>query len=251
MRTYQKTPCGLWVQASYINHSCINNVQRAFIGDMMIVRATCDLEAGTEILFCYDTPMEKTREVFRDKLWKWGILCECAFCSDDLSTAPIVLKKREKLREVISEELSEVNKSSGDDEMQKVERLLGQLNQTYSQSADKVPRLLVWDLQYRLAKKYAVQNRMEKCIATTGKILISLGFLITDTDNPRAPFAVRRWGMTFDLLVPIFLLFRYAFDKRNDSPNTNRTMDYAITAFKMSVGEDVSFGSVWVEDGGL
>lgn len=35
--------CGTWIQASYINHSSTSNVRRSFIGDMMIVRAICDL----------------------------------------------------------------------------------------------------------------------------------------------------------------------------------------------------------------
>jgi SET domain-containing protein len=43
--------CGVWPLASYINHSCFSNVRRSFIGDMMIVRATQDLRANTELLF--------------------------------------------------------------------------------------------------------------------------------------------------------------------------------------------------------
>lgn len=41
--------CGIWLKASYTNHSCCSNARRAFIGDMMIVRAAQDLEPNTEI----------------------------------------------------------------------------------------------------------------------------------------------------------------------------------------------------------
>ncbi|KFY88611.1 hypothetical protein V500_06244 [Pseudogymnoascus sp. VKM F-4518 (FW-2643)] len=47
---------GIWIQASYINHSCTSNARRSFIGDMMIVRATRDLKKGTELSFWYHCP---------------------------------------------------------------------------------------------------------------------------------------------------------------------------------------------------
>ncbi|CAG8888506.1 unnamed protein product [Penicillium egyptiacum] len=34
--------CGIWPYASMINHSCMSNAHRAFIGDMMIIRAATD-----------------------------------------------------------------------------------------------------------------------------------------------------------------------------------------------------------------
>lgn len=51
--------CGVWPLASYINHSCNSNARRAFIGDMMIVRATRDLAPDEEINFWYHTPSWK------------------------------------------------------------------------------------------------------------------------------------------------------------------------------------------------
>lgn len=43
--------CVVWTQALYINHSCTSTASRAFIGDMMIISATRDLEAGSEVTF--------------------------------------------------------------------------------------------------------------------------------------------------------------------------------------------------------
>jgi len=42
---------GIWIISSYINHSCISNCRRSFIGDMQIIRATQDLHADTELVF--------------------------------------------------------------------------------------------------------------------------------------------------------------------------------------------------------
>ncbi len=44
---------GLWALISLINHSCIANCERAFIGDMQIVRAANDIEAGSELFIKY------------------------------------------------------------------------------------------------------------------------------------------------------------------------------------------------------
>jgi SET domain-containing protein len=39
--------------ASFTNHSCLHNAQHSFIDDIVIVRATKDIPAGTEILIRY------------------------------------------------------------------------------------------------------------------------------------------------------------------------------------------------------
>ena len=47
---------GIWIQSSYINHSCLGNVSRAFIGDMVIFRAQRAIKKGEEILTPYVPP---------------------------------------------------------------------------------------------------------------------------------------------------------------------------------------------------
>ncbi|SPO01999.1 related to TPR domain protein [Cephalotrichum gorgonifer] len=71
------TTSGIWVLASRINHSCLSNCSRSSIGDMQIVRAMMDLDAGTD-LFTYRRPgfMESHADVQRD-LMKWGFQCRC------------------------------------------------------------------------------------------------------------------------------------------------------------------------------
>ena len=48
--------CGVWPTASYINHSCRKSATRAFIGDVMIVRATRGIPTGSEVTFRYQPP---------------------------------------------------------------------------------------------------------------------------------------------------------------------------------------------------
>jgi hypothetical protein len=87
--------CGLWPTASYINHSCIGNVQRSYIGDLLLLRATRHIVAGEELLFNYasccpgcDTSLAKLR--------KWGFECHCALCQARRLTSRSVLDQRER-----------------------------------------------------------------------------------------------------------------------------------------------------------
>ncbi|SPO04658.1 related to TPR domain protein [Cephalotrichum gorgonifer] len=65
--------CGIWVLAARINHSCTPNCQRSFIGDMQMVRAATDMEAGTELLFTYRQPGSlESYESIQKGLSDWG-----------------------------------------------------------------------------------------------------------------------------------------------------------------------------------
>ncbi|KFY04036.1 hypothetical protein O988_01041 [Pseudogymnoascus sp. VKM F-3808] len=234
--------CGIWIQASYINHSCTSNAHRSFIGDMMIVRATRDLEKDTELSFWYRCPARGTPKGHESKFEHWGFECACTICSELKSTPPPVLQKREMLRRRIE---NAFKTSLGNAALQRIERQLDELNQTYLQPADEVPRLLVWDLQLALAQAYAAQNQTRKCIVAVGKVLTSLGFVFTGADSSQTPFSIVRWGMLQDYLVEAFVLLRNMFLMTKAVPNSEKAGEYARTVYKMVVGEDASFDSVW------
>ncbi|KAF6148179.1 hypothetical protein GIB67_011954 [Kingdonia uniflora] len=82
---------GLWVLASFINHSCNPNARRLHVGDHVIVHTSRDVKAGEEITFAYFdvlSPLKKRRELSKE----WGFPCNCQrckfeeelSCSDDL-----------------------------------------------------------------------------------------------------------------------------------------------------------------------
>ncbi|OBT80180.1 hypothetical protein VF21_00589 [Pseudogymnoascus sp. 05NY08] len=238
---------GIWTQASYINHSCTSNTRRSFIGDMMIIRATCDIRKDTELSFWYRCPIKGDAKDAQSKFENWEFECACSICSDNKSTAPPVLQKRQMLRKSIETAFKVSSLGSG--ALKRIERLIGELNQTYSQPADKVPRLLVWDPQLGLAQAYASQNQTRNCIVAAGKILTALGFLISGTDSPQTPFSINRWGMLQDYLVEAFVLLRNMFLMNKAVENSKKAGEYARTVYRMVVGEDASFESVWGADG--
>lgn len=88
---------GIWTMASYINHSCLSNARRSFIGDMMIVRASRDLPPNTEITFWYKSPMVRDPNELPVNLQHWGFRCDCILCQDTQSTGRSVLSNRNRI----------------------------------------------------------------------------------------------------------------------------------------------------------
>jgi hypothetical protein len=87
---------GLWPKAAYINHSCIGNTHRSFIGNVLLLRATRDIDAGEELLFNYaDCCPGCDRS--QAKLRRWDFRCSCAFCQERQQTPGDVVGRRQSL----------------------------------------------------------------------------------------------------------------------------------------------------------
>lgn len=88
---------GLWVYAAYINHSCVPNAAKDYIGDLMILRATRAIKAGEEIFHAYDEASDY--EARRASLkTTWGFECKCRLCAAQKKDGEDVRRKREELR---------------------------------------------------------------------------------------------------------------------------------------------------------
>lgn len=86
--------CGIFIKASYINHSCYSNARRSFIGDMLVVRATRNIPVGSEIFWWYAIPgPNDTYEKTQEKLQNWGFQCTCAICQQSKKTKKNVLSR--------------------------------------------------------------------------------------------------------------------------------------------------------------
>lgn len=103
---------GLWQRAAYINHSCLPNAYRSFIGDMMILRATRTMKAGDEILVHYidsTWPYEERTKA----LASWNISrCDCPLCEVEASLPSELLEKRKRLQREVARFLEEDRQKS-------------------------------------------------------------------------------------------------------------------------------------------
>lgn len=70
---------GLWLLASFINHTCNPNAKRFHIGDHVLIHASRDVKAGEEITLPYFdvlTPPSNRRKMAMN----WGFSCNCKRC---------------------------------------------------------------------------------------------------------------------------------------------------------------------------
>lgn len=87
---------GLWIWAAYINHSCVANAKKEYIGDLMVLRATRPISAGEEIFISYDESSDyDARQTAL--MTTWGFECNCALCAAEKADDPAVRKKRQEL----------------------------------------------------------------------------------------------------------------------------------------------------------
>lgn len=236
--------CGIWLQASYINHSCISNARRSFIGDMMMVRATRDLEPNEELSFWYHIPTGQLGKADK-KLANWGFTCTCAVCADDKATKAAVHGERTLL-------LGQLNKvflpaSARAVDANAAERLLHALNDTYSRPAHEVPRLRLWDAQAGLTQLYMAQGKMDKALESFRRVLTLLGFAVKGADTTATPFKILKWGVLVDHLIGAFWEACTAFEAVGLFNDSRTAVAYARTAYAMVVGEDSSFEATYGE----
>lgn len=127
---------------SRINHSCVLNCFRTFIGDMLILRAAQDLPKNTELGFWYMDPREgeKDRTPHRERmLQQWGVNCSCTFCDTEQKTP--VSKKIKRIQ--ILNKLSKQGIASPE--------LLTELEKTYIKPPTEVPQFDAFHSWHSLA----------------------------------------------------------------------------------------------------
>ncbi|KAH7716363.1 SET domain-containing protein [Aphelenchoides avenae] len=75
--------CGLWLLASYFNHSCLQNVHRTFYGDVICVHATMDIKKGEEITLSYHTAFDIYKHRAARLMRGHDVVCDCRLCELD------------------------------------------------------------------------------------------------------------------------------------------------------------------------
>lgn len=228
--------------ASRINHSCIGNVRRSFIGDLQIIRATCDIPADTELTFWYKTPTGEHNEMQKG-LEHWSFQCKCAICLDSKNTPEKLLKRRKDLLGDLKETLNAANVDTI-----KAERILNAIGQTYKHPPSDVPRLALREPYIHLASIYSKQWNAERTVAMSLKALESLGFIIKGAQLPLSSvesFRVEKWGIMMDDVISMWvhLWNAYsAFPPHLLPPNLLlQVADCGKLAYKICIGEDVTF----------
>ncbi|KAF4457214.1 N-lysine methyltransferase SMYD2 [Fusarium austroafricanum] len=89
---------GLWIRASHINHSCVANTKKDFVGDLIILRATRRIAAGEEITHSYDESSDyEARKATIKKTWDFE--CHCKLCLVEKAESEDIRRKRREAEE--------------------------------------------------------------------------------------------------------------------------------------------------------
>jgi hypothetical protein len=232
----------VWSMASYINHSCLSNARRSFIGDMMIVRASRDLPPNTEITFWYKSPMNCDPKDLPVNLQHWGFKCDCILCQDTRSLSREILSNRNKnladLRRLFKRPKLD---------LRKIENTISSLAGTYRRPASEVPRLDLNSPYLSLAAIYSSSHKYQKAVKFAIMSLESLGFVIKGADIPHisdAPLVVQKWGLMTDGVVGCWMILRRAFQELAPTL-ASQAEAYARVSYKICVGEDETFDQTY------
>lgn len=237
---------GVWSFISHINHSCISNSCRSFIGDMQIVRATKDLEAGTEVYAWYYDPMQfESIDQAQKHMSKWDFTCDCAFCIDRQMTTKKEHLKRESLLKDLNRFLDNGAKK---DNILGAQKTLERLTETYSAAAKEpgAVRLELWGPCFILAKMLRIMEKPSEAIETVLKGLEALGFVISANPtrvvakSSKPELRIRQWGLVDTLCVDAFHILHEAYRKIAPE-NSKAARDYMEVAYSMLVGEKDTF----------
>lgn len=130
----------IFSHAAFINHSCLPNVEKRFIGDVIIIRATRPIAKGKEILLNY-APGEFNDARSRRAGFKrtWQFECDCQLCEAESLLSDEVLDCRVTLIKDVNELTERLSRAMPASvqwkaEISRLERLAEQLKATYSES---------------------------------------------------------------------------------------------------------------------
>jgi hypothetical protein len=187
-------------------------------------------------LFQHQVPTGASYEETQRGLQGWGFECKCAICLDARDTPKKLLDKRSALLGDLQTTLS-----TSKVVVANAERLLSALDKTYKSAPSKVPRLQLWQRHLHLARIYAERQDAAKAVSQALKSLESLGFVIKGGHLPASSsFVVEQWGLMMDGVIEAWIHLGNAYAVF--APNwMKRAEDYARVAYRVCVGEDVTF----------
>ncbi|GAB0138026.1 hypothetical protein EsDP_00006273 [Epichloe bromicola] len=230
------TSSGVWLLASHINHSCLANCKRSFIGDMIIFRAMRDMQAGTELFisYCFPEPLDSYAEV-QEQLRHWGFTCDCKLCRNRRITRTRVLGLRRKLVDDLVKTVMP-NSTTRDKSMQ----LLSRLEKIYPK-IHGIPRSGLFAPYLGAGSYLFCAGKKTDGVEMLVRGLEALDFKITANlrgghGNPPS-LEILQWGDVISIVPLAFIGMSKAYE--TSAPELCATVkNYAKIAYAIVVGEN-------------
>jgi hypothetical protein len=176
---------GFWIHTSYINHSCLPNSVRTFIGDMLLLRATRDISTGDEITAQYITPELTYQDRQRKYVGTWNFKCDCPLCEVDGKVG----KEVERQRMALFEELKGKAQKLGSTlptitALKRFAKRLRDLEALYDESVyAQLPKLCLVHPTLFLTEAWRQLKNTDKMIESATKLLRNFGITVSVEGN--------------------------------------------------------------------
>ena len=178
---------GLWVRASYLNHSCVANTMRSFVGDMLVGRATRDIKEGEELFQQY-VPVKPLVDVRNEQFREgWGFECGCVLCKGERRSSEGMLAKRKEALAAVEKLCNK--KLPGreilpDATIRSVDRMAKQLEEMHEAEVYRgLPRLtLIYPCTW-LVNAHRGRKNHTKVVKYAKKVLRNFGFKVPEEEG--------------------------------------------------------------------
>lgn len=185
---------GLWTHAACVNHSCVPNTTRSFIGDMLISRAVRDIEAGEELFQSY-TSVKAQCGRRQAEFHRWGFPCTCALCEGEAKSTTETVERRTQLLAQI-EKFAKKKPPKGivpDATIRSMEKMAKDLEDLYEAEVyDCLPRLMLVYPAMWLLDAYKGRKNHTKVVTSATRVLRNFGYEIRDDEGSRSVFGEGR-----------------------------------------------------------
>ncbi|KAF2215382.1 hypothetical protein CERZMDRAFT_36205 [Cercospora zeae-maydis SCOH1-5] len=181
-------PTGVWLMSSALNHDCIGNVSRNFIGDVLLVRANRHISAGEELTMRYVSSIKRIVEFHNDLKTTWDFQCSCKLCVAELRVPPYQRNMRAsnfKLVTALMEDhpVLDFHRPSMET-IKEVEVLCNRIRSTYSETLfAKLPRTMLNAVDLWLCMAYATHSMGDAMLDTARVVLRDLGLGISEHEG--------------------------------------------------------------------
>ncbi|KAI1810123.1 TPR domain protein [Poronia punctata] len=239
----ESTNSSLFLLASRINHACIGNCARSFIGDVMMVRACQDLEAGTELRFPYKPPASNTTYSQRQKnlIDGWGFECECDWCMDLKATTKEMLSRRKPLLNKITEAFKKrvtaaqrEGRRVDQTALANITKLLNLVSKTYPNRKGAFS-LELWEPYLALGMVLAGDGHFEDGAQAAIKAFEAFGYDIDVTS-----FEIRKWGYICPGSIEAFRYLARVYEGIEPAL-CEKMKGYARIVHKICMGTEVNY----------
>ncbi|GAB7335459.1 hypothetical protein MBLNU13_g07821t1 [Cladosporium sp. NU13] len=160
----EKHCSGIYIRSSYVNHSCVPNAHRTFIGEFLLLYATKDIKKGEELTISYGPDLVAFVSRREAIMSMWNFQCECALCVADAGIPTDVLEKRDALAKAA-------------ESFMKPEQCARDIAATYdNNSYCSLPRSALIDIQSWLVDATITCRNVKKSRRSIPNLLRSLGY---------------------------------------------------------------------------